>query len=397
MTFKGIDTDIWPGAAALADLKAQGFSWTASYLEAPSHSNASWPTYAEITASGLSVIPLWVGGQITGPGSHLVSGPAGAAEATSCVNELQAKGYPAGHGVAFDTENGAPVPQNQTDHLTTWRDGVRSGGFRAMVYCSHVNQAAMAAIFGAENVWCWDLRAGSDQSPIAPIVQYQQNTTITAAGQTIPCDLDVSLSEDPAGVMMAQPIIATPIPAPPMTVVPTPTPTPTPPRIVSLPQPLSPPVKPTPTSPVIQHGPLIAAAATAVAAAGAGATGATTHMIDFTALINALAPYIITGVVLPLAIWLAGRALQYFNISTQSSAGQAVVGAVQNGVNALAAAGVTYADAHANVDVHDAYLASVLSYANSTVPARIAASGITPAQLTALATNRLSQIGAPTP
>jgi hypothetical protein len=389
MPFRGIDTDIYPGAAALADLKAQGFSWTASYLEAPSHSNASWPTFAEITASGLNVIPIWVGGQITGPGSYLVSGPAGAAEATSCVNELQAKGYPVGFGVAFDTENGAPVPQNQTDHLTAWCGGVKAGGFRAMVYCSHENQAAMAAIFGAANVWCWDLRSGGEQSLIAPIVQYAQSVNITAAGQTLNVDLDVSTVADPAAAA-GQPV-PQPVQAPA-------TPTPTPVHIPNLPDPPLSTVPPSPPKqPIIQtHGPLIAAAATAAAAAGAGATGATTHVIDFTALINALAPYIITGIVLPLAIWLAGRAMQYFHVQTQSAAGQIVVKAIENGVNALAAQGVTYADAHATADVHNAYVASVLSYANSTVPGRIAASGITPAQLAALATNRLSQIGGTT-
>lgn len=153
---------------------------------------------------------------------------------------------------------------------------------------------------------------------------------------------------------------------------------------------------PTPKQPIIQtHGPLIAAAATAAAAAGAGATGATTHVIDFTALINALAPYIITGIVLPLAIWLAGRAMQYLHIQTQSAAGQTVVNAVENGVNALAAEGVSYADAHSSADIHNAYLASVLGYARTAVPQRLAQSGITPEQLAALATNRLAQIGAP--
>src|ERR1019366_6621118 len=106
-----------------------------------------------LKATGLNVLPIWVGAQVIGPGSHDVGAAQGAAEAAACIAELTAKQYPAGMGVVFDTENGPPVPAVQAAHLTTWSDGLRAGGYRPIAYGSHLNFDALAAIFGADNVW----------------------------------------------------------------------------------------------------------------------------------------------------------------------------------------------------------------------------------------------------
>lgn len=392
MTFRGIDTDVYPGAAALADLKAQGYSWTAAYLESPSHSNASWPSFAEITASALNVVPVWVGGQVTGPGSHNVSGPAGTTEATACVAELQAKGYPVGHGVAFDTENGPPTPPNQIEHLTSWRDGVKTGGFRPMVYGSHANQAALAAIFGAENVWLFDLRAGSEQSSTgAPIVQYQQSVAITAAGQTLNVDLDVSLSEDPAGeLMLGAPIpqAATPSATPSATPVDQPIPLPDPPAWTP-PIPLTPSIPQLPPAftpaPVAASSPTITSVATparvgaTVALTGvlAGATAmGQTHIADLKGLIDLSFTYLVSPLVLGVVVGLATSLARLLNINIQSAVAQRVLTAAENGASALVSKAQTAADADGTITTKNALIAGVLNYTNTAVPDAVKTAGL---------------------
>src|ERR1700676_1961316 len=120
-SFTGFDIDGYPGDAALRDAAAQGISWVSSYLTAPSHSNAGWPYYPTLKAARLNPWPIWVGAQVVGPGSHDVGAAQGAAEATACCDELDAKSYPAFIGVVFDTENGPPMPDIQVQHLTAWR------------------------------------------------------------------------------------------------------------------------------------------------------------------------------------------------------------------------------------------------------------------------------------
>jgi hypothetical protein len=383
-TYRGFDIDVYPGAAALQDACAQGFSWTAAYLPAPSHHDAGWPDYPTLNASGLNILPVWVGAQVTGPGSHAVGATQGATEGLACCEELTARGYPFGCGVAFDTENGPPITPAQHDHLTAWRDAVVKGGYRPMVYCSYENFHALEPLFGSPNIWEFELvpyvPPANDFDGLG--VQYAQNVELTLAGKLYRVDRSVSAMSDPAGAPAMLGGIAQ------MAV----------PQASGLssgslaPAPLPLAASPTAAAKAVQAAPPISAALTAAAVAAAGAIHVTGYSVDLSGLVNALVPYFVAGVLLPSIVWLIGRGLQMMHISQQSTAGKFVVQAVENAVQAEAAPATTYIAGRAVVSLDNQAAANVLRYAAATVPQRIVQSGITPAQLSALVTNRLNQI-----
>jgi hypothetical protein len=190
--FRGFDLYADPGDAALADAKAQGFAWVASYLPgAPSHSDDSWRDYPTLAASGLNVLPIWVGAQSEGPGSHDLGEAQGAAEAEECLTTLDTLAYPPGMPVVFDTENGSPLTDAQTAHLTAWRDAIAAAGDLPMVYGSYLNFDALAELFGPDNVWVFMLRDDvPDYEGVA--CQWKQSTSLVLAGETYTVDLDAS-------------------------------------------------------------------------------------------------------------------------------------------------------------------------------------------------------------
>lgn len=379
--FQGLDLDIFPGVAALEDAKRLGYSWIASYLPAPSHHDAGWPAYPILEATGLNIWPVWVGAQVVGPGSHAVGPAQGKAEGLACVAALQARQYPPGIGVVFDTENGKPLTDLQQAHLGAWAVEIRNGGFRAMAYGSYENFDKLAALFGAANVWEYEVRQEPPEYE-GLAVQWAQEVPLHLAGIAYSVDRSVSSSADPAFPDSAVVVRFSPM-APPAQ------PTPIEPPLV-----VPPPSVPAATK-VTQAGPPIAAALTAAATAAAGAVHLTGYQVDLSGLVDAAAPYLIAGVLLPSVVWLIGRALQYFHVNAQSTAAQFVVTAVENAVRAEATAGLTYVAGRAVVTVNNQAAGRVLDYVDATVPKRLAASGITPEQLAALVTNRLAQVATP--
>ncbi len=396
MEYRGFDLDIFPGVAALEDAFAQGFSWCASYLPAPSHSNAGWPSYPILAATKLKIAPVWVGAQIEGPGSHAVGAAQGKIEGQNCVSELTTRQYPPGSGVVFDTENGAPLSPLQQAHLTAWRDAVRAGGFRPMVYGSYENFVALALIFAAEDVWEFELLPSAPNNFSGVAIQWEQSTPLRLAGYDYNVDLSASTVADPAagaapviaetamtmginqdvGAATAEqpnsPALAAPIPV-----------------VVTAPAPV--PV----TTKVTQAGPPIAAGLMAAATAAVGAVHVAAYHVDLSGLVDAAAPFLIAGVILPLIVWGFGRGLQLMHLSAQSTAAQFVLTAVENAVRSEAQQGLTYVDNHAVVTLSNQAAANVLNYVNTAVPKRLAASGISPDQLGGLIANRLNQVQTP--
>ena len=101
---------------------------------------------------------------------------------------------------------------------------------------------------------------------------------------------------------------------------------------------------------------------------------------------------IVAGIIVPAAIWLTGRGLDYLKVQRQSVLAGDITNAVLNGV-ALAASDVQgYADAHPNVDVRSAQVAAAINYVNAQVPTKLAAAGVSPTQLSNLVSAKLAQI-----
>jgi hypothetical protein len=399
-TFEGFDLDIYPGEAALLSASIQGFSWVAAYLEAPSHSNASWPDYPTLKATGLNVLPVWVGAQVVGLGSHDVGAAQGATEGKACVAELIAKGYPIGTGVAFDTENGPPIPLGQSAHLTAWGATVRAAGYRPMMYGSYLNFVALCNGFGRENVWTFEIR--SEPPAIQGVaVQYQQEVPLTLAGKTYSVDRSVSTVADPAAPLAAQPVSAqVPSPAPPLaspgtsiplgsggvaqpSAAPPPSPWPMPPIPLtpSVPQ-LAPAFTP---APIAATGPTLSTVATparvgaTVALTGllTGATAmSTSHIASVKDLIDLAFIYLVAPVVLGIVVGLATSLAKLLNINMQGALAQRVLTATENGAMALVSKAQTAADDHSQIATKNEMIAGVVNYANTAVPDAVKALGL---------------------
>ena len=71
--FAGFDRSDYPGDQVMSWLKANtNLVWCGYYLgPSPSHAGTTWMTRrAALAAAGWGVAPIYVGQQITGPGSH---------------------------------------------------------------------------------------------------------------------------------------------------------------------------------------------------------------------------------------------------------------------------------------------------------------------------------------
>lgn len=129
--------------------------WCGFYLApAPSHPGTSWmPQFAWLNANGWGVAPIYVGQQITGPGSHHTSGPQGHVDGLQTVSLLMAAGFPHGTCVYLDLENGPPFTSIQRDYVATWYDTVTASPFQAGVYCSHLYALEVHQLRSNARVW----------------------------------------------------------------------------------------------------------------------------------------------------------------------------------------------------------------------------------------------------
>jgi hypothetical protein len=119
----GFDRSGYPGDPVMSWLKAKtNLQWCGYYLApAPSHPDTTWMTRrAALSAAGWGIAPLYVGQQVTGPGSHNPSTATGTADGAQAAALMSAEGFDAGSCVYLDLENGAPFPQRSR---TTSRAG----------------------------------------------------------------------------------------------------------------------------------------------------------------------------------------------------------------------------------------------------------------------------------
>ena len=138
--FAGFDRSDYPGEDVISWLKNNtNLVWCGYYLApAPSHPGTSWMTNrAKLVANGWGIVPLYVGQQVTGPGSLNPSAQTGVADGNAAARLMQSEGFVAGTFVYLDIENGPPLTQAQQDYVASWCDTVTATGYGAGVYCSH--------------------------------------------------------------------------------------------------------------------------------------------------------------------------------------------------------------------------------------------------------------------
>jgi hypothetical protein len=156
--FAGLDTYAFPGDAALAWLKANSnLAWCGYYLApAPSHQETSWMgRRAGLVATGWGIAPIYVGQQLAGPGSHIVTAAQGAIDGGHAAALMSGEGFPAGACVYLDLEDGPPFRSPRTDYVTAWAAAVGAGGYAPGVYCSHAIGEAVHALVPRARAWAF--------------------------------------------------------------------------------------------------------------------------------------------------------------------------------------------------------------------------------------------------
>lgn len=148
--FLGFDRFSFPGATLMDSLfgSVADMTFVNLYLApAPSHPDTSWMDAAPALQSiGWGVIPTYVGQQVIGAGSHIVTGAQGK------LDGLNAAGLAAGIRlqpqcvIYLDIENGGMMPSNQVDYVTEWIREVHVNSiYWAGVYCSRSETAQQVA------------------------------------------------------------------------------------------------------------------------------------------------------------------------------------------------------------------------------------------------------------
>jgi len=217
--FAGFDRSDYPGDAEMAWLRANtNFVWCGYYLgPAPSHPGTSWMgTRARIVALGMGIAPLYVGQQITGPGSQNPSLAQGGIDGADAVGLMGREGFAPGSCVYLDLENGPPLTQPLGDYVAAWCDAVSQRGFQPGVYCSHGFAVEVHQLRSSARIWAFKVGT-TDPHPVpgtnfptldpagsgyagAFVWQLGQNCQLTLPGaplNTLVVDLDVAITGDP--------------------------------------------------------------------------------------------------------------------------------------------------------------------------------------------------------
>jgi hypothetical protein len=217
--FAGFDRGDYPGGAEMAWLKANtNLVWCGYYLApAPSHRDTSWMgTRAALAAAGWGIAPVYLGQQITGPGSHNPSLEQGGIDGDDAADLMDSEGFPVGSCVYLDLENGPPLTRIVSDYVAGWYDAAKARGYQPGVYCSHTFAADIHALRSDCRIWAYKVAtlaphpfpgtnfptldpAGSGY-PGAYAWQLGDECQLTLPGAPISAltvDLDVAVTADP--------------------------------------------------------------------------------------------------------------------------------------------------------------------------------------------------------
>lgn len=196
----GFDVSSAPTPPQLTALR-QHFDFCGCYLApAPSHQDKSWMLAGIANARhiGFKFLPVFVGQQVVGPGSHNDTKAQGAVDGTTAVARMHDAGFQLGSPVYLDLENGAPFPPAEGLYAFAWIEAVRAAGFTPGVYCSHV----LAPHFDPDKtrVWAFNVPTTSltkqmTLPPPAPVglgtyaaLQYRQNVMLEGLKLTVDFD-----------------------------------------------------------------------------------------------------------------------------------------------------------------------------------------------------------------
>ncbi|MBV8568432.1 MAG: DUF1906 domain-containing protein [Methylobacteriaceae bacterium] len=154
--FAGLDTSDYPGTPQMGWLKKNtNLAWCGFYLgKAPSHPSTSWMKHrSDLDKQGWGFAPIYVGQQVTGPGTHNSSLAQGQADGKDAVALMGQAGFPNGSSVYLDIENGPPLMPVQHDYIAGWVDTVAAHQYQPGVYCSFLLAEEVHGLRSQARVW----------------------------------------------------------------------------------------------------------------------------------------------------------------------------------------------------------------------------------------------------
>jgi hypothetical protein len=169
--FAGFECSGYPGDNTMSWLIANSnLVWCGYYLApVPSHGNAGWMgKRSTLAEDGWGIAPVYVGQQVTGPGSLNPSTATGQADGAQAAGYMSSEGFAAGSYVYLDIENGPPFTQPQQDYLAAWSAAVAAGGYSPGVYCSHLLADQIATLQPGARIWAFRISSvdpGNQNSP----------------------------------------------------------------------------------------------------------------------------------------------------------------------------------------------------------------------------------------
>jgi hypothetical protein len=169
--FAGFDTDIYPGDDVMSWLRTNtNLAWCGYYLGgAPSHPDTTWMgKRAALQGNGWGIAPVYVGQQVTGPGSQNPSAATGLQDGSQAALMMRSEGFAPGSYVYLDLENGPPIPQAQMEYVTSWVAAVVNGGFMPGIYCSHLLAQTISTSFPSSRIWAFKVPTTASHPVAAP-------------------------------------------------------------------------------------------------------------------------------------------------------------------------------------------------------------------------------------
>jgi hypothetical protein len=197
---KGFDIYDCPDVKVLTAMRAH-FYWCGFYLgSTPSHKGVAWMgRRQQLLNLGFRLAPLYVGQQIVGPGSRIVTAAQGSVDGHHAASLMDNAEFQPTDAVYLDLENGPPLSLPQRDYVASWCYAVERAGFRPGVYCSHAMVEAVRTV--TPLIWAFrvptvahtedsapfDLAAAA--VPGATLQQVRQNVTLLDWGLNVDLDL----------------------------------------------------------------------------------------------------------------------------------------------------------------------------------------------------------------
>jgi hypothetical protein len=156
--YAGFDASGFPGVTQMGWLKKNtNLTWCGFYLgKAPSHPDTSWMKHKpDLDKQGWGIAPLYLGQQVTGPGSHNVTLEQGTKDGADAISLMQHAGFSAGTYIYLDLENGKPFPDDQHEYVAGWIDAVIAGKYQPGVYCSFTLAEDVHTLRSQARIWAF--------------------------------------------------------------------------------------------------------------------------------------------------------------------------------------------------------------------------------------------------